>query len=216
MAMNGWDSKASISRVGWWLISTNPYIYIGVWSPYFFGDSDFLVNYVFPTLNTCTFEVSVGELLVNCFFGEAVKESLDFPLTDGGFREPPLSAFEVPRKRRSASCRTWTASTPSAPLPSPASLPSSVSCWRRCLGSWKNGVCKVLRPEAGMGHMRTMWNHHGIKSELLSTGGGLDSGDVAERTTFYLFLLLGFCWGSSSRRSSWLRASEQSYLYSWI
>ena len=42
-----------------------------------------------------------------------------------------------------------------------------------------------------MGHMRTMWNHHGIKSELLSTGGGLDSGDVAERTTFYLFFVIG-------------------------
>ena len=39
--------------------------------------------------------------------------------------------------------------------------------------------------------MRTMWNHHGIKSELLSTGGGLDSGDVAERTTFYLFFVIG-------------------------
>lgn len=39
--------------------------------------------------------------------------------------------------------------------------------------------------------MRTMWIHHGIKSELLLMGGGLDSGDVAERTTFYLCSVIG-------------------------
>ena len=41
-----------------------------------------------------------------------------------------LCAKLLRRKRRSASCRTWTASTPSAPSPSPASLLSSASCWR--------------------------------------------------------------------------------------
>ena len=190
MAMNGWGFQASISRVGWWLISTNPYIYIGVWSPYFFGDSDFLVNYVFPTLNTCTFEVSVGELLVNCFLGKLSRSPWISPYRRG-FREPPLSAFEVPRKRRSASCRTWTASTPSAPLPSPCFIAQLSFVLKKMLGKLKERSLQGSEAWSRMGHMRTMWNHHGIKSELLSTGGGLDSGDVAERTTFYLFFVIG-------------------------
>ena len=161
------------------------------------------------------FEVSVGELLVNCFLGKLSRSPWISPYRRG-FREPPLSAFEVPRKRRSASCRTWTASTPSAPLPSPASLPSSVSCWRRCLGSWKNGVCKVLRPEAGWVTWEPCGTIMGSKVSCCQRVGGWIPEMLRKGPPFTFFLLLGFCWGSSSRRSSWLRASEQSYLYSWI
>ena len=71
-----------------------------------------------PSLETC---------VIQHLFGSAPNLQSPVSVTQApGWRGPR-------RKRRSASCRTWTVSTPSAPLPSPASLPSWASCWRRCL-----------------------------------------------------------------------------------
>ena len=84
MAMNGYSNHQFQGEVDDWFLQTHIYTgYIDVWSLHFFVDSNSpLLDYVFPTLNTCTFEVSVGELLVSCFLGNC-QGVLRFPLTEG-------------------------------------------------------------------------------------------------------------------------------------